>query len=305
MSRVELVRAPNPSAMTLTGTNSYLVDCGGGQALVIDPGPPMARHVEALIAAAKTKGLRIAAIAVTHGHPDHAPASAALAKATGAPIYAHPSSEVRRDRDLPLDADLTVGEIAVHVLDAPGHTFEHVVFYLPEEAAFFSGDVVLGEGTVVIAPPAGAMRPYQHTLHRMRDEFPGARTIYPGHGPAVENARAKLDEYIAHREQRERELLGALAHGPQTIPELVIRIYTETRRILWPAAARQMLAYLLALQDERRVIAVKVDRAMTDEETAILNPDWVNVVGPVDAPVVEAELGSMVRLDTLYRYELA
>ncbi len=305
MSRVQLIRAPNPSAMTLTGTNSYLVDCGGNEALVIDPGPPMARHVEALIAAAKAKALRIAAIAVTHGHPDHAPASAALARATGAPVYAHPASEVPHDRDLPLDANLTFGEIAVHVLDAPGHTFEHAVFYLPDEAAFFSGDVILGEGTVVIAPPAGAMRPYQHTLHRMRDEFPDARTIHPGHGPVVNDARAKLDEYIAHRELRERELLGALAHGPQTIPDLVRRIYTQTRRILWPAAARQMLAYLLALQDERRVIAVKVDRPMTDEETAILNPDWVQVVGPIDAPVVEAELGSMVRLDTLYRYELA
>jgi glyoxylase-like metal-dependent hydrolase (beta-lactamase superfamily II) len=291
--------------MTLTGTNSYVVDCGAGEALVIDPGPPIARHVEALIAAAKSRSLRVAAIAVTHGHPDHAPASAALARATGAPVYAHPASEVPHDRDLPLDAELSVGDVALRVLDAPGHTFEHAVFYLPDEAAFFSGDVVLGEGTVVIAPPAGAMRPYQHTLHRMRDEFPDARTIHPGHGPVVSDARGKLDEYIAHREQRERELLDALAHGPQTIPELVVRIYTETRRILWPAAARQMLAYLLALQDERRVAAVRVDRAMTAEETAILNPDWVHVVGPVDAPVVEAELGSMVRLDTLYRYELA
>jgi glyoxylase-like metal-dependent hydrolase (beta-lactamase superfamily II) len=303
VSRITLVRAPNPSAMTLTGTNSYLIDAGHGEALVIDPGPPIERHIDALADAARERNLHITAIALTHGHPDHAPAAAPLARRTGATIYAHPASEAPYDRRL-LDGDLHVGDIALRVVDAPGHTFEHVAFYEPEERALFTGDVILGEGTVVIAPPGGAMRPYQQTLQRLGDLFGDAAHIYGGHGPRVDDPRAKIDEYIAHRRMREEELLAALAAGPQTIPELVLRIYGDSRRILWPAMARQMLAYLIALGEEGRVNGTVVDRPMTPEETAMLNPAWETIVGPEHAAVVEAELGSMLRLDALYRYRL-
>lgn len=304
MSRIELVRANNPSAMTLTGTNSYLIDAGNGEALVIDPGPLDHAHVEALIARAASRTLRISAIALTHGHPDHAPAAAPLAARTGARIYAHPHSEVPRDGDLPLEGEFRLGTLALRVIDAPGHTFEHVAFYDPGEAALFTGDVILGEGTVVIAPPGGAMRPYTNTLQRLRDEFPGAKRIYGGHGPVVEDARAKIAEYIAHRAQRQIELLEALRAGPQTIPELVVRIYGDTRRILWPAAARQLLAYLMALVHEDVVHARALDRPLSAEETAILNPSWESIVGAEHAPLVEAELGAMLKLDTVYQYSL-
>ncbi|MBV8155079.1 MAG: MBL fold metallo-hydrolase [Candidatus Eremiobacteraeota bacterium] len=299
---VTLVRAPNPSAMTLTGTNSYVVDCGAGQALVIDPGPPIDAHVNALIETAKAKDLHVAAIALTHGHPDHAPAARPLANATGAPVYAHPGSSVKHDRDLALEGHLRVGDLAFGVIDAPGHTFDHVVFYLPPERALFTGDVILGEGTVVIAPPGGAMRPYQHTLQRLEDEFGEARTIYGGHGPVVEDAQAKIREYIEHRRARERELLAALAEGEQTIPELVLRIYGENRPVLWPAMARQMLAYLIALEGEHRVASRRLDRAMTDRERWILNPPLEQIVGPEQAEVIAAELGSMLYLDALIAY---
>lgn len=304
MSRIELVRAHNPSAMTLTGTNSYVIDTNDGEALVIDPGPLDERHIGALIDHAASRGLRIRAIALTHGHPDHAPAAAPLAQRTGARVYAHPHSDVPRDADLPLDDDFRVGALALRVIDAPGHTFEHVVMYEPVEAALFTGDVILGEGTVVIAPPGGAMRPYMRTLQRLRDEFPGAKRIYGGHGPIVENAQAKIAEYIAHRELRQNELLEALRSGPQTIPDLVRTIYGDTRRVLWPAAARQMLAYLMALAQEDVVHARALDRPLTAEETAILNPSWESIVGAEHAPLVEAELGAMLKLDTVYEYSL-
>jgi glyoxylase-like metal-dependent hydrolase (beta-lactamase superfamily II) len=300
-SRITLVRAPNPSAMTLSGTNSYLLDCGG-DAIVVDPGPPIARHVAALLEAARARNLTIRAIALTHGHPDHAPAAPLLAAATGAPIYTHPSSAVAHDRDLELEGALRVGDLTLRVMDAPGHTFDHVVFYEPGERALLTGDVILGEGTVVIAPPGGAMRPYQRTLHRLADEFADARVIYGGHGERVDDAQAKIAEYIAHREMREAELLAALGNGAQTIPELVLRIYGTARPVLWPAMARQMLAYLEALEAEGRVRADALDRAMDDRETAILNPPWEEIVGREQAAMIAAELGSSIRLDTLYRY---
>ncbi|MEO9169561.1 MAG: MBL fold metallo-hydrolase [Candidatus Baltobacteraceae bacterium] len=303
MSSIELVRAPNPSPMTLTGTNSYVI-AAGRDAIVIDPGPPMAGHVGALLENARKRNLRIRAIALTHGHPDHAPAAALLAQETGAPVYAHPNSDVPHDLDFALESDWCIGEAALRVIDAPGHTFDHVVFYEPRERALFTGDVILGEGTVVIAPPGGAMRPYQATLARLRDEFPQAQRIYGGHGPVVDDAQAKIAEYIGHRRKREAELIDELRKGSRTIPELVVAIYGSSEAMLYPAMARQMLAYLSALQNEGRVEAVASARAMTAQEAAILNPQWESIVGIENAAVVRAELGAMLTLDRLYRYRL-
>lgn len=148
------------------------------------------------------------------------------------------------------------------------------------------------------------MRPYQRTLQRLADEFGDARTIYGGHGPVVENAQAKIAEYIEHRRMRERELLGALRKGEQTIPELVTGIYGEDRPVLLPAMARQMLAYLIALESEGAVSKRVIDRAMSDRERWILNPPLEQIVGPEQADVIKAELGSMLYLNELYAYSL-
>jgi len=289
--------------MTLSGTNSYIIS-QRGDAVVVDPGPLIPRHVDALLERARALGVTIRAIALTHGHPDHAPAAAPLATAAGVPVFAHPLSEVPRDGDLPLEGVFRAGEVALHVIDAPGHTFDHVVFYEPGERALFTGDVILGEGTVVIAPPGGAMRPYQRTLQRLADEFSEARVIYGGHGERVDDAQAKIAEYIAHRQMRERELLEALSAAPQTIPELVLRIYGASRPILWPAMARQMLAYLLALEDEGRVSAEVLNRPMDSQETAIMNPPWEQIVGDEQAEVIRAELGAMLHVERLHCYRL-
>lgn len=301
---VTLVRAPNPSPMTLSGTNSYVLDCGKGDALVIDPGPPIASHAEALVAAAAARSLRITAIALTHGHPDHASGAASLSRATGAPIYAHPRSNAAHDCDLPLDADLTLSELVLRVADAPGHTFDHVVFYSPPERALFTGDTILGEGTTVIAPPGGAMRPYMQTLERLASEFAAARTIYGGHGPVVDDAQAKIAEYIAHRKMREEQIVAALRPGPQTIPELVRSIYSEKKTPLWPVMARQILAHLLALEEEGRVTSKPLPRGLSIEEGEMLNPELAAIVGPHEAALLAAELGTQMRLNSLDEYTL-
>lgn len=302
---VTIVQAPNPSAMTLQGTNSYLVDCGNGDALVIDPGPATGGHVDAIVEAAKRRELAIRAILLTHGHPDHTLAAAPLAKATGASILAHPNSRIARDADLPLEDDFVMGRVALRTIDAPGHTFDHAVFYLPEERALFTGDVILGQGTTVIAPPGGAMRPYQRTLARLAAEFGSARLIYGGHGPVVTDAPAKISEYIAHRQMREEQILDALRNGPSTIPDLVRHIYSPQRQVLWPAMARQILAHLIALESEGRVVARRLERGMTSEEAAMLNPKIEEILGPEEAAVVIAELGTELRLETLYEYSFA
>jgi glyoxylase-like metal-dependent hydrolase (beta-lactamase superfamily II) len=288
--------------MTLQGTNCYLLDCGGGQGLVIDPGPAIEQHLQALVDAATAQGVRIRAIALTHGHPDHSAGAPRLAEITGAAVYAHPKSRSGHDAELPLEGDFCVGAIALHTIDAPGHTFDHVVFYLPQEHALFTGDTILGEGTTVIAPPGGAMRPYQHTLRRLADEFGDARTIYGGHGPVVRDAQAKICEYITHRRMRERQVLDALSDGPQTIPDLVRHIYSPERQVLWPAMARQILAHLVALEDEGRITSEPATRAMNSQEHAMLNPRIEEIVGPEAAAIIVAELGTELRLESLRVY---
>ncbi|HEY1867953.1 MAG TPA: MBL fold metallo-hydrolase [Candidatus Cybelea sp.] len=300
---VTLVRAPNPSAMTLQGTNSYVLDCGDATALVIDPGPAIDDHLHALVETARSQHLTIRAIALTHGHPDHALGAQRLATMTNAPLYAHPKSKVSHDADLPLEGELHAGTVALRTIDAPGHSFDHAIFYLPPEGALFTGDTILGEGTTVVAPPGGAMRPYQRTLQRLADEFGDARVLYGGHGPVVNDPKAKIAEYIAHRQMREQQILDALSEEPRTIPDLVRRIYSPQRQPLWPAMARQILAHLVALEDEGRVRSHVLDRAMTPEEWAILNPRIEEFVGPQEAAVITAELGSEMRLESLRLYQ--
>ena len=298
---VTVVRANNPSPMTLEGTNSYVFDCGDGSALVVDPGPNLAEHRKALIDAAAALGATIRYIALTHGHGDHAAAVAPLAAQTEAKVYAHPQCAVAHDVDLPLEADMRFGELTLRVMDAPGHTFDHVIFYEPRDAALFTGDTILGRGTTVVAPPGGAMRPYQRTLERLLDEFPDARVIYGGHGPPIDDPRAKIVEYIEHRKMREGQVIEALRAGARTIPELVSAIYAPASNLLSAAMARQILAILLALQSEGRVVASLAPRPMSAQESEMLNPDLRGIVAPEEAD----EIGAQMRLDALYEYRLA
>jgi glyoxylase-like metal-dependent hydrolase (beta-lactamase superfamily II) len=242
---IERVLAPNPGPMTLTGTNSWLIS-HDGQVAVIDPGPDEPAHIEAILAAAAARG-RITAVLVTHRHSDHLPAARPLCERSGAPLLGHPDLP-GVDRALS-DAEPCFGDL--QALHTPGHTRDSVCFFDPSSGALFTGDLVAGAGTVVVDDQTGGLAQYMASLERLRTLQP--RTIYPGHGPLVEDAMGKLDEYLAHRRQREQQVLDALQRGPLSVDALVAAIYTEVPPGLVPMAARNVRAQLEKLEGEGRV----------------------------------------------------
>jgi glyoxylase-like metal-dependent hydrolase (beta-lactamase superfamily II) len=302
--RVMRLRAPNPSPMTLDGTNGYLIDAGQGELIAIDPGPDDPGHRAAFLAAARERDARIRTILVTHGHPDHFPGAAPLAVTSGALIFAHPAAQFPHDRTLADDERITIGEVTIRTLHAPGHAVDHLVFLLEDERALFTGDVIIGRGTVVIAPPGGDMRAYQRTLARLRDEAGDARVIYGGHGEAIADPAAAIAFYLRHREEREAAIVSLLAAQAQTIPALVRTIYRDVEERLWPAAARQVLAYLIALEREGRVASTPAERAPDASERAILEPDLARIRDPQARALAAAEFGYDAGPPPLLRYRL-
>jgi glyoxylase-like metal-dependent hydrolase (beta-lactamase superfamily II) len=240
--RVIRVLAPNPGIRELEGTNTWIV--GDQPALVIDPGPDDPGH---LAEVARTAG-SVGAIALTHDHPDHAPGALPLAATTGARVFAaKPAEGIERIRD---GEQVSTGSVSLAVVATPGHTSDHVAFFDARTGSLFTGDAVLGRGTSVIDPPEGDLAAYLRSLRRMREL--GPRTIYPGHGPVVLRAVAKLDEYLDHRTMREEQILTALSDASRTPEELVTEIYADYPPELHELAARSVLAHLLKLEVEGR-----------------------------------------------------
>lgn len=234
--------APNPGVRELEGTNSWIV--GDAPAIVIDPGPEIEGH---LVEIARTAG-RVGRILLTHDHPDHAPGAGRLAEMTDAPIAAiRPPAGGERLRDA---ARVGSGSASLLVVATPGHTPDHAALFLEAERALFTGDAVLGRGTSVIDPPEGDLAAYMRSLRRMRDLAP--RTIHPGHGPLVLDAIAKLDEYLAHREERERQIVEAFENRTRSIEAIVPTIYADVPPEVRALAARSVLAHLLKLEAEGR-----------------------------------------------------
>jgi glyoxylase-like metal-dependent hydrolase (beta-lactamase superfamily II) len=240
--RVTRVLAPNPGIRELEGTNTWIV--GDAPAIVIDPGPDDPGH---LVEVVRTAG-SIGAIALTHDHPDHAPGAIPLGTMTGAPVFAaRPAEGMERIRD---GEQVSAGSLVLSVVGTPGHAPDHVAFFDARTGSLFTGDAVLGRGTSVIDPPEGDLTAYLRSLRRMRELAP--RTIYPGHGPVVLRALAKLDEYLDHRTMREGQVLSALGDASRTPEELAAEIYADYPPEVQELAARSVLAHLIKLEVEGR-----------------------------------------------------
>jgi glyoxylase-like metal-dependent hydrolase (beta-lactamase superfamily II) len=236
---IRSLTAPNPGPFTLTGTRTWLL----GETAVIDPGPEIDSHIDAIVDAMP----RLDTIFITHRHGDHAPAALPLKQRTGARIIAPLDiADVRIAGGETFDVDGTTLE----AIATPGHTREHICF-LTADRDLFTGDTILGEGTTVIFPPDGNMGDYLRSLATLRAREP--RRIHPAHGPSRDDAIALIDEYIAHRLERERQIVDALRDGMRTTPELRTYIYPTLDERLHRAAELQLTAHLVKLQEEGRV----------------------------------------------------
>jgi len=251
------VLAHNPSAFTYTGTQTYLV--GGGEVAVIDPGPNIPAHLDALVEA--IGGRPVAAIMCTHTHRDHSPAARPLAEATGAPIVGceplaletvGPRADAAFDGDYQPDRVLRDGEgIDVDgrhltAVATPGHTSNHLCFAHEASGALFTGDHVMGWSTTVVFPPDGDMAAYMASLDKLQKR--SDRIYYPAHGPPVTNPAQLVRGFIGHRMQRERQILSLLEAGPKTISGIVAAAYAGLDPRLVTAAAGSVLAHLLDLE---------------------------------------------------------
>jgi glyoxylase-like metal-dependent hydrolase (beta-lactamase superfamily II) len=233
-------RAANPGPFTLTGTNTWIV--GEGPAWLVDPGPALDEHIEATVAELGRRG-GLGGIVLTHDHPDHSDAIPAIrARFPDAPLAAG-----RGAADVRLVDGIDFGPL--HVFATPGHAPDHFAFVTGRAA--LTGDAVLGEGSVFIAPDPGALAGYLTGLRRLREL--DLDILAPGHGPVVTDPAGKLDQYIAHRLDRERRLLGALDGGARSVDELLDAAWTEVPELLRPAATVTLAAHLDKLADEGRL----------------------------------------------------
>lgn len=259
---IRRIVARNPGPFTFTGTGTYIIgsDQPGARVCVIDPGPDMDEHLDALLKA--VAGQVVSHIFVTHAHMDHSPLATILAEHTGALIHAGAEpclasdGEVRLeagdDLDFRPDVALKDGDRfsgdgwTIEAMATPGHTTSHYAYVLREEAALFPGDCIMGWSTTVISPPDGDMGHYMHSLERIKAR--GFATYWPTHGPPVTDTAPFIEAYIAHRRRREAQVLRALSErGPSTIRELVPVLYADIDRRLFPAAAHSMLAHCIDL----------------------------------------------------------
>jgi glyoxylase-like metal-dependent hydrolase (beta-lactamase superfamily II) len=234
------VRAENPGPFTLSGTNTWII--GRGPAWLIDPGPALEAHVSALMAELDRRG-GLGGIALTHDHQDHSEAVPAIrARFTGAPVAA-----ARGPVDAVLSAGARFGPL--EAVATPGHSQDHMTFVL--DGIAFTGDTVLGEGSVFVAPDPGALADYLDGLQRLLARQ--LAFICPGHGPLVRDPQAKLEQYLAHRADRETRLLAAIASGKRTVDELLDSAWSDAPVALRLAAAVTLAAHLDKLADEGRL----------------------------------------------------
>jgi glyoxylase-like metal-dependent hydrolase (beta-lactamase superfamily II) len=246
-SRAACVLAPNPGPMTLDGTNTWILcEPGSGAAVVVDPGPDDEGHLRAVLDVVAGLDARVTSTLLTHGHLDHSEGAARFAALTGAPVRALDPAQRLGDEGLAEGDVVGDGGLELRVVATPGHTSDSLSFLLTADAAVLTGDTVLGRGTTVVAHPDGRLDEYLDSLDRLRllAAVGSIRTILPGHGPVLADAQRVVEGYLAHRDERLRQVHAAVLAGARTPEEVVRRVYADVDRALWPAAERSVRAQL-------------------------------------------------------------
>lgn len=243
MSRIELVRAPNPGPYTGPGTNSYVIE-SAREALVLDPGPIIESHLEAIQVA--LTGLTAVGVVVTHTHPDHAPAANGLGRQLDVPVFGFAEGDGFVPTSVLEDGSpINFGDERLVSVHTPGHTADHVCFRLGDY--LFTGDHIMGGSTVIIEDAAA----YMASLRKVAALDPAL--LYPGHGPELPHASKVIAEYIAHRIEREQQVLAALHDGASTIGDIVDVVYAGLDSTLRFAATIQVHTQLIKLKSEGQV----------------------------------------------------
>ncbi|MCQ4210130.1 MBL fold metallo-hydrolase [Streptomyces longispororuber] len=251
-ARAVNVLAPNASAMTLDGTNTWiLAEPDSELAVVIDPGPLDDAHLKNVIGVAEAAGRRIGLTLLTHGHPDHAEGAGRFAELTGTKVRALDPALRLGDEGLAAGDVVTTGGLELRVVPTPGHTSDSLCFHLPADGAVLTGDTILGRGTTMVAHPDGRLGDYLDSLRRLRSLTvdDGVHTVLPGHGPVLEDAQGAVEFYLAHRAHRLAQVETAVEDGYLTSSDVVAHVYADVDRSLWPAAELSVLAQLDYLRE--------------------------------------------------------
>lgn len=247
--RARCVLAPNPSPLTLDGTNTWVIaEPGSSAAIVVDPGPEHEGHLRRVLDVACAADRRVMLIVLTHGHPDHSAGAARFARMTGAPVVALDPAHRLGGEGLSAGDVLTAAGCELRVVGTPGHSADSVSLLLAADSALLTGDTVLGRGTTVIAED-GTLGDYLRTLDELRSlaGSAGLRVLLPGHGPLLQDPPGVLDYYITHRQERLDQVRAALAAGARTPTEVVDIVYADTDPAVRGAAewsVRAQLDYL-------------------------------------------------------------
>ncbi|MFI8090951.1 MBL fold metallo-hydrolase [Streptomyces sp. NPDC086080] len=251
-ARAVNVLAPNPSVMTLDGTNTWILsEPDSDLAVVVDPGPLDEGHLRHVVATAERAGKRVALTLLTHGHADHAEGAGRFAELTGTKVRALDPALRLGDEGLAAGNVITVGGLELRVVPTPGHTSDSLCFHLPADRAVLTGDTVLGRGTTVVAHPDGRLGDYLDTLRRLRSLTvdDGVHTVLPGHGPVLEDAQGAVEYYLAHRAHRLAQVETAVEAGHRGPSEIVAHVYADVDRALWPAAEMSVRAQVEYLRE--------------------------------------------------------
>ncbi|MGI8993572.1 MAG: MBL fold metallo-hydrolase [Nocardioidaceae bacterium] len=241
--RAVCVLAPNASAMTLDGTNTWVLrEPDAGRSIVVDPGPLQEQHLDRV---AKIAG-PVAVVLLTHGHADHSEGARAFADRAGCGVRALDPTFVYGGEGLHDGDVVEVDGLEVRVVATPGHTSDSLSFVLPAERSVLTGDTVLGRGTSVVAHPDGSLGAYLGSLRRLRDlaEQHELDMIWPGHGPVLDEALPVLDFYLRHRAERLDQVREAVAAGAVGPMDVVREVYADVDQRLWPAAELSVRAQL-------------------------------------------------------------